>query len=175
MTLRCLFVGRPSPHKGLSILLEAMEKMPEKTIHLTVVGGIHPNERERLNGLKSDNIRCLGPLNQKHISELMRTCDILVVPSLYESFGNVALEGMASGLPVIASRCGGLQELVADGRCGILVEPGQPENLAEALLRLCQDQGLRERMGRLGVQRSQQFHWSLICEKTMQILGQTHE
>jgi glycosyltransferase involved in cell wall biosynthesis len=80
-----------------------------------------------------------------HIASLM---DILIHPSLSEGFGRAVLEGMALGKPVIATKVGGLRELVRDGVNGFLVEPGNPRMIAERLSLLIRDRNLRERMGK---------------------------
>jgi glycosyltransferase involved in cell wall biosynthesis len=79
--------------------------------------------------------------------------DMVVMPSLRESFGLVALEAMAMNLPVIASRIGGLEEVVEHGRTGLLVAPGDAVVLADAIQRLTEDPGMRKEMGAAGRQR----------------------
>ena len=86
--------------------------------------------------------------------------DIFLLPSLYEGLGVAALEAMAAGKPVIASRVGGLVELVADGETGLLVAPKEVEGLAQAIARLARDKALARAMGMRGVE-SVRSHFSL--------------
>ena len=84
---------------------------------------------------------------------VMRYISVVVVPSRYEPFGIVAVEAMASGRPVVASAVGGLSEIVADGRTGLLVPPGDPDRLAGALSRLLDLPDVRAAMGSAARQR----------------------
>ena len=90
--------------------------------------------------------------------------DATVLPSHYESFGMVALEAMACGIPVVASRVGGLQTTVRDGVTGLLVPDHDPAALAGALDRLLGDPDLRFRLGREGVQWAARHRWPCIAE-----------
>ena len=78
---------------------------------------------------------------------------LLVMPSFYESFGIACLEAMAFGLPVVATRVGGLPEVIEDGVTGLLVPPGDADALAQAMIRLLSDADLRRRMGQAGRER----------------------
>jgi len=87
-----------------------------------------------------------------------------VVPSLYESFGLVALEAMACGTPVIASRVGGLQHTVDDGVTGFLVPAGEPDALADKLRLLLVDSELRERLGANARRKAQAYTWQVVAK-----------
>jgi glycosyltransferase involved in cell wall biosynthesis len=87
------------------------------------------------------------------VADILSASDVVVVPSLYEGFGLVAVEAMAAGRPVIGTRVGGLPEVIDDGSTGILVEPASPEQLATAIIRFCNDPELRDRMGQSGQKR----------------------
>ena len=89
--------------------------------------------------------------------------DVVVLPSLSENFPVVALEAMSSGKPVIASRVGGIPELVSNNKNGILVSPGNVEQMVEALLRLLENPSLRNRMGDMGRKIvEEKFDWKKI-------------
>jgi len=113
----------------------------------------------------------LGWLDHQKIKEFYRDMDICVVPSLWEEpFGMVAVEAMASGKPVIASRAGGLSDSVKDSVTGFHFPPGDSNALAEKLNILLDDSSLREKMGRAGRERVERlFDWDRIvdiyCEK----------
>ena len=113
-------------------------------------------ERERLEALARErgvaaDVRFLGARSDK--AELLGACDVLALASRLEGLGVAALEAMAAGRPVLASRVGGLAEAVVDGRTGLLVEPEDDAGLARALVRLRDDPELRARLGAAGTAR----------------------
>lgn len=112
-------------------------------------------------------LRCLGWLDHAAMSEAYRAADLCAVPSVWEEpWGLVAIEAMASARPVVASRCGGLAEIVAEGETGMLFPPGNADALAECLDRLLDDAALRERMGRAGRMRVEALYsWERIMEQ----------
>ncbi len=94
--------------------------------------------------------------------------DVAVVPSLYESFGLVALEALACGLPVIAAAAGGLKEIIVDGECGLLVPPGDAAALTRALRLLLTDESLRLRLGVGARLRAREFS---LQRRSRELLG----
>ena len=95
--------------------------------------------------------------------------DVTVMPSHYESFGMVALESMACGTPVIASRVGGLATLVRDGETGYLVPAESPDALADRLRTLLADDDLRLRLGRQAAAYARQFTWPRIAAQMTEV------
>jgi len=95
----------------------------------------------------------LGHVPWSELIKWYRKASIFVMPSYYETFGISAMEAMAFGLPVVATRAGGLSEVVEDGVTGFLVPPGDSQAVAEAIIRLLRDQNLRRRMGEAGRKR----------------------
>jgi glycosyltransferase involved in cell wall biosynthesis len=91
------------------------------------------------------------------VPEILQALDIFVLPSNWEGLPNAVLEAMAAGLPVVATRVGGVPEVVVEGQTGILVPPRDPNALADALLTLLRDPNLRRRMGQAGRQRVQEY------------------
>ncbi|MFO1361312.1 MAG: glycosyltransferase family 4 protein [Burkholderiales bacterium] len=123
-----LFVGRLAAEKGLDVLARALDEVPEAEI--AVVGDGPESPRVRAH----PRLRALGRLPRAEVLAMMRRAAYLVMPSIcFETFGLAALEAFASGLPVIASRTGGLADLVEDGRTGLLVAPGSAGALRDAL------------------------------------------
>lgn len=128
-----LFAGHLEPWKGLDVLLEALELLPEPRPSLQVYGD--GSLAASLAARAPRGVRFLGPVPLG--PQDLRAADLVVVPSRRESFGMVALEALAAGCPLLASAVGGLVELVGDG--GQLVAPGDPLALAEALQRVVAD------------------------------------
>ncbi|MCQ4334700.1 glycosyltransferase family 4 protein [Natronomonas sp. F2-12] len=150
--LRVVFVGNLTPRKGLKTLLEGLSTA-ETDAELTVVG--RPVDGEyaatvrrtiRRDGL-ADRVRMAGELSDDELAGALRASHLLAVPSRYEGFGIVYLEGMSFGLPAIASRAGGATDVVTDGETGVLVDPGDPAAIARALTRL---DGDRDRLAEMG-------------------------
>jgi glycosyltransferase involved in cell wall biosynthesis len=152
-----LFVGRLASNKGLLTLLDAFAPLARRDRRATLVlvgedGGMAGpvDRRSRELGL-SDRVRRLGHVaDEPLLAAAYHEARALVLPSDYEAFGLVLLEAMAQGTPVIASRVGGIPEIVEDGRTGLLVPPGAPEPLAEAIARIWDDPGLGRRLGTAG-------------------------
>jgi len=122
--------------------------------------------RPRLAG----RVKWLAPRPHAELVRRYQLADVLVHPSLSEAFGMTLLEGMATGLPVVASRLGGMVELVEDGRTGLLVEPGNPRALAEAIRRLLERRSLAQTMGRAGRVRAVRiFSWPRHVSALLQV------
>jgi glycosyltransferase involved in cell wall biosynthesis len=158
-----LFVGRITPHKGLGRLIQALPTGAT----LTVAGGPGHDPRapesgypELLTGLAAGrSVRFTGPVPDAELPALYRSAAVFVLPSveqtcygkrvqISELLGLSVLEAMASGLPVVASRVGGVPEIVADGETGFLVAPGDVDELRDRLAQLLGNPGLAMKMGR---------------------------
>jgi glycogen(starch) synthase len=142
-----LCVGRPRFLKGIHVLGQAVPKVwkeiPEAVFTFVPApmgkGGGSPRDayREFLGSLIEDSrIRIVDPVSRAQLPDVYRSATVCVVPSLWEGFGYVAAEAMACGVAVIASRAGGLAEIVEDGKSGILLEPGNAQELAGAIVSL---------------------------------------
>ncbi|MGQ9699024.1 MAG: glycosyltransferase family 4 protein [Armatimonadota bacterium] len=148
-----LCAGRFHPCKGQDVLIEASANVAHRVTTLMVRflgdGPLLEPCRERARALGIGNV-CdfAGRVLHDDVLRDMARAEVTVVPSRDEAFGLVALESMAVGTPVVASRVGGLAEIVRDGIDGFLVPPGDPEALADRLVLLLSNRGLRERMGR---------------------------
>jgi len=154
-----LMTGRAEdPAKGFGTLAEAAEKLAAVRDDFEVrVTLSDPSFRRTW-------LSTLGWLGQGDMARVYREADICVVPSMWdEPFGIVAVEAMASGRPVVASRGGGLQEIVVDGETGFLFERGDSAALAERIARLLDDAALREAMGAAGHKRAlQHYDWDNV-------------
>jgi glycosyltransferase involved in cell wall biosynthesis len=144
------FVGRLADQKGCEFLIEAMPAVVQAhpRARLRIIGD--GPERPRLEALVNrlelrDTVQFLG--YQPSSAEVLAGFDALIVPSIFDVHPLVAVEGMACGLPVIASAVGGLAETVVDGTTGFLVPPRRPDELASAINRLLASDALRRSMG----------------------------
>ena len=120
----------------------------------------------------------LGSKDQEKLPYYYSAAEMVVMPSHYESFGLVALEAMACGTPVIASEVGGLAFLVRDGITGFHVPSRDPEALADKIYCLLTDAACRKEMGRAAHAHAQQYDWSLIAGRIIdlygRVVGQAH-
>ncbi|HHT75215.1 MAG: glycosyltransferase family 4 protein [Methanomassiliicoccaceae archaeon] len=150
--LRILHVGNIHPVKGLDVLLAALSELMPFPFRLDVVGSIVDEDFFRslgglMRGPMRDRVRFLGPVPMADMWERYCQADVMATPSRYEGFGIALLEAMGFGVPVIAGQEGGARELVANGREGFLVPPGDHAAVARYLQALSDDD-LREEMGR---------------------------
>jgi spore coat protein SA len=138
-----LYVGKFSPGKGTADLLAAAGKVvlevPDAVFVFVGSGALDAS---------GPHICRLGPLPNREVLSLYPLADVVVVPSVIpDALSRVILEAMAAGRPVIGTRVGGTPELVIDGKTGILVERGDPDGLARAVVSLLRDAALRAELG----------------------------
>lgn len=155
-----LLVGRLAHWKGQHVLLEAAKAFrEEREVNFWIAGdalfGEEAYKQELINRIEEDgltNVTLLGHVED--VQSLMASADLLVHTSITpEPFGQVIVEGMAAGLPVIASNEGGPTEIVEPGQTGLLIPPGEPEHLAGAIRWMLDHPEQREAMGLKGIQR----------------------
>jgi glycosyltransferase involved in cell wall biosynthesis len=151
--VRLLFVGSLTQRKGLNDLLEALDDPALENVRLTIVGeGLHGSQFmemcERL-GLM-DRTDWKGLLPPLEVAAVMRSSDILCLPSYMEGRPNAVNEAMASGLPVIATRVGGIPDMAPEGKTALLFDAGNMPQLRQCLIRLVSDPELRKKMGAAG-------------------------
>ncbi len=176
-----LFVGRLDPsQKGLEVLVRALAKLPASAdVRLRLVGedwgGVAKIQSLASQLGIADRITLVGAVSRTHLLQEYARADLLVLPSRFEPFGIVLLEAMAAGLPVIASRVGGIPEVVVDGETGLLVEPGDVEGLAAAMLRLVVDPTLRASFGSRGRERARFYSWDLLVPQVLAIYREALE
>jgi D-inositol-3-phosphate glycosyltransferase len=182
-----LFVGRIEPLKGVDTLIQAMSCLDQSLtsashpVHLAIIGG-EPHadpkdmsaEMTRLQKICDDlcmggMVVFLGKRAQDTLPYYYSAAELLVMPSLYESFGMVALEAMACGTPVIASEVGGLGYLVQNGETGYTIPDSDPEVLCEKLSILLGDNELREKMGRRAAEYARDYDWEKIALKLIDV------
>jgi D-inositol-3-phosphate glycosyltransferase len=164
-----LFIGRIEPLKGIDVLIRAASQLDGR-FQLLVVGGDEKDDARKsaLRALTgelgiSGKVVFADAVPHDDLPTYYNAADICVVPSYYESFGLVALEAMACGVPVIASRVGGLKETVQDGRTGYLIPWRCPEPFAERLDLLLTNESLRRSLGREARRVAERYRWSEIA------------
>ena len=169
-----LFVGRIAPIKSIETLLKAM-RMLQFQVHLLIIGG--ENGSRELQSLKkmtgklgiTNRVSFLEAKPQTVLSYYYSAAEICILPSRYESFGLVALESMACGTPVIASRVGGIPEVVEHGKTGFLITPGDEKEIAGGIEYLLKDEKLRNSMALQAHKRAKGFSWKSVADKVSSI------
>lgn len=148
--LNLLFVGRLTPVKGLRVLMSAMTKVRAtlSDVSLTLIGDGFDRTWAEAEALRIGGVVLLGYQSQERVAEELSKADAFVLPSFAEGVPVALMEAMAAARPVIATRVGGVSELVEHGVSGYMVAPGNPDELAEAILRLADSD--RAAMGIVG-------------------------
>jgi glycosyltransferase involved in cell wall biosynthesis len=164
-----LQVAALAPHKSQTDLLRAAAILRDggSPVRIWIAGEGRLKdslEREHSSLVLGDTVRFLG--FREDVPDLLRAADLFCLSSYLEGLGTSILDAMAAGLPVVATRVGGIPEAVADGETGLLVPPRDPAALAEALGRLAGDPDLRRRMGEGAARRVQDFSADRTEERT---------
>ena len=170
-----IFVGRITRQKGVPVLLRAAAGLVSKAQLVMCAGQADTPELEAevtglVDGLRASRTGLVWipeMLPKREVIQLLTHATVFACPSVYEPLGIVNLEAMACGTAVVGSRTGGIPEVVADGETGLLVPPGEPEPLAEALNALLRDPDRAAAMGRAGRERViAEFGWAAIASQT---------
>jgi len=167
-----LFVGRLVPQKGVDSLIKAVPLILQqhKNVKFIITGDgwsrSYLEELARTTGFEKD-IQFLGFVPDSELAKLMVSADVLVIPSIYEPFGIVALEGMAAGIPIVAANVGGLSEIIEHERTGVLVYPGNPESIAWGVNRVLSDPAFSEWLVKNAKRKVQEvYNWDMIAKRT---------
>lgn len=172
-----LFVGRLYQRKGLDTLLQSISKVIQDfgDAKFVISGEGHRQNKEKLlkiaEKLKIKNsVLFVGYFPDEKLPDLYAASDMFVLPSRYESFPFTILEAQATGLPVISTNVGGIPEIITNNRNGLLVEPANPEQLAEMIIALLQNQEFAEELGRRARQLiEEKFTWSSITDEVLDL------
>jgi D-inositol-3-phosphate glycosyltransferase len=176
-----LFVGRIQPLKGPDVAIRALHALRRDDARLLIVGGASGSdgegETERAHQLVDelglhDRVEFVPPQPHHILSSYYRAADVVVVPSRSESFGLVALEASACGVPVVASAVGGLQSLVDDGVTGFLVPDRDPRRFAEAIDRILADPLLAASMSVAAAERAGAYTWAAAAHRLRTMYGE---
>lgn len=167
-----LYAGRIEPLKGIDIVIDAMAQLVRNDARLLVVGGDGQaaDEIERLRARAEkrgigDRVRFIGAVEQSRLPLYYNAANVCVVPSAYESFGLVAVEAMACGVPVVATRVGGLATTIRDGATGYLIPWRCAEPFAERIDLLLENDELRRNLGRAARASVLQYGWQRISDR----------
>jgi len=176
-----LYLGGYRPVKGPNFLIEAARKISErlKDVKIVFMGNPkHPLEKHFVKStlslikrLEVNRAVCITKNIPHHqMPEYYSAADAVVVPSVYEGFPKVVLEAMACGIPVVASAVGGITEIINKGETGILVKPGDPNELADAIIRIVSYPDLREKLG-LNARKmvKERFTWTHAAKRIIAI------
>ncbi len=178
-----LFVGRLEKQKGAAVLAEAIPHILKRVPRATFIcagenrlSDLENNEFRKLAkiaGAGTAPFRFTGQLNEPELVKLFAKASVCVVPSpFYESFSYTAAEAMSCGRAVVASRVGGIPEVVEDGVTGLLVEPGNAEELADAVCRLLKDPETATKMGEAGRRRVLDLYDpARVAAQNLELLG----
>jgi len=146
-----LFVGRLVKDKGVGYLLrafsEVVEEIPDAKLVIVGKGPQEQELRQLQESLGLAHVFFIGAVETKLMPNIYAGCDVLVLPSIHEPFGNVVVEAMAVGKPVIGSYVGGIKDTIVHGVTGYHVEPKNGEQLSRFLIRLLEDASLRKKLG----------------------------
>ncbi len=173
-----LFVGRIQPLKGVDVAVAALAELGRDDARLVVVGGASgregPAEERRVRDLARglgliERVSFVPPQPHHSLSTWYRAADVLVMPSRSESFGLVALEAAACGVPVVAADVGGLRTLVQHGRTGYLVQGRDPADYAARIRSILEDPGAATEMAAAAAEGSWSYTWSATAARLHRI------
>lgn len=169
-----LFFGSLTPRKGPQILLSAMKSVlrrhPDAYLVLSGNGSLKENliATATKNSLK-DSVIFTGYVPENLKPSYYRAADIFVLPSFSEAFPLTLLEAGAAGLPIIATDVGGVSDILHDGINGVITKTGDPEDLADKIVSLLDDDELREKLGKKGQMLAEQYSWEKVAEETEKV------
>lgn len=174
-----LYAGRLAPEKQPEVAVEAVSRFVRATgadAELVLAGdGPSANELRALADARGIAARFLGAIPQERLRRWMSAADAMLFPSPTETFGNVVLEAMACGLPVIGAAAGAVPDTVRDGETGLLSEAGNADAFAEALARLRDDDGLRERLSAAGLAYARSRSWDEVFGRLLDSMSNAAE
>ena len=171
-----LFVGRIEPLKGVDMLIDAFASLEQASKRLIVIGG-DPFEDVEVLKLKkrverlglNGSVQFLGTVRQSDLPVYYNAANVCVIPSYYESFGLVALESMACGTPVIASRVGGLQTIVKNKKTGYLISWRAPHHFAERMETLLSNPAIQLSMAEAAMAEARRMSWERTVDRLVSL------
>jgi starch synthase len=167
---RILFVGGVGQRKGVKYLLQAFDRMRGTGVELTLAGPL-PADMRPLEPYRN-SVRLTGRLDQADIVREMHQAHVLVLPSVFEGFGLVIVEAMATGMPVIASTHSAGPDVIREGVDGFVLDPDDVEGLVDRLEQLRVDRGRAIEMGSAACNQAKNFSWPAHSARVRDILSQ---
>lgn len=169
-----IFAGILRPIKGVKYLIQAMNIIRQKNTKASLMLIGDGEERQSLEELVKESnlgdcVTFVGQVPNEEVLEYMAASDVFALPSLSEGFPIVSLEAMASGLPIVATKVGGLPEIVEDGQNGFLVEPKSPRQIADKAQLLLEDDELRGRISRNNKEKARSYSWQSIVQRLEEV------
>jgi len=161
-----LYVGRVGAEKNLSLLREVMERIPNARLAIVGDGPFRETLEEQLKGTKTF---FAGLLSGEELSQAYASADVFLMPSLSETLGFVVLESMASGVPVVGARAGGIPDLIDHERTSFLVEPNSVDEMVRYTKILLEDTKLRTRLGKAARAESERWNWKAATAVTRNV------
>lgn len=182
-----LVAARLQPLKGIDLAIEAVAALSDRLgpgaarPELVVSGAASADFDGYIDELVDlatrlgigDRVRFLGPQSRADLATLMRTSRMVLIPSHSETYGLVALEAAASGVPVVAAASGGLREAVVDGSTGLVIDGRDPQQWSATMLRLFADDAFADRLGRTARLRAESFDWSRSARGLLAVYAST--
>lgn len=166
-----LHVGHCQPRKNLEGLLSALallRKQANDVLLIQVGGTFTPHQHRLIHQLAlAEHVCQFSRVSEEELVGLYNAADVFVLPSFYEGFGLPVLEAMACGTPVVASNVASLPEVVGDA--GLLVDPRDPQAIADAIARVLSDPALAEEMRQRGLEWARKFTWERTAKETLQV------
>lgn len=163
------YLGTPARYKGFHLLPDLVRLTSAAPVEWTIHAGPESLMSDTFAELRALGVKLPGKTSE--VREAYARCDLVVVPSLEESFGRVAAEAMANGIPVVASDLPSLRILLGDEDAGILVPPGDVTAMADAVVRLVEDPQLRHRLGAAGGRRAERFDPDAVARTFLDLYG----
>ena len=156
-----IFAGRLSKEKGILTILETAKSLP-KDVHLIIIGS-GPEENIVIKSIKHlENVHFFGYQSKEKTIPLIRGSSLLIQPSFAEGISATLLESMVCKTPIIATNVGGNKELLVHNKTGILIEPGNSNNLLKEIMRMLNNQNLRDEIARSAYDEVQKYDWSNV-------------
>lgn len=171
-----LFAGRIQAHKGVDVAVRAVAALDG--VHLAIVGGPSgPRGRTELDDLQqlarslgaADRIHFLPPQPHHQLADFYRAADVLLMPSRSESFGLVAAEAQACGLPVVAANVGGIPYVVTEGESGLLVDGHEPDGYAKAVASILEDDVFAAGLRTGAIAKAEDFSWPATVDRLLEL------
>lgn len=169
---RIVFVGRLVRQKGVHTLVRAMEHLRARDATVLLAGDGPERDSLQRSAAASGSgsrLKIMGFMAHEEVPAVLAHADVLVLPSVYEELGSIVVEALHSGVPVVASRTGGIPDAIVDGDNGLLVPPEDPVALAAAIDRILEDEHLARRLSAAAHRRAARYDWNVLAANVLDV------